>query len=268
MKLSLVGVLVVLLAQQNTSAVPGMSLIPEGEFWMGRYHLWLSDELGWTERDRQDDRPVHRVHVDAFLIDQKEVSNSDYLKFVEAAQHRRPHHWVKGQISKDQEQLPVYNVSWVDARTYCTWAGKRLPTEAEWERAARGGVDKTLYFWGDDLGGRRERTNENATLENVRRAQVAGAGGPTAVGSFAANAYGVFDATGNVWEWVEDWYERDYYSISPDRNPKGPSTGSYRVIRGGSWADTDERILGLHYRNYTNPDVRTPTIGFRCARNP
>jgi iron(II)-dependent oxidoreductase len=86
------------------------------------------------------------------------------------------------------------------------------------------------------------------------------------VGSYSANGYGLFDMTGNVAEWTADWYNRTYYSVTPDKNPKGPETGMYRVFRGGSWSDTDERILGIHYRNYTNPDLRADVLGFRCAK--
>jgi iron(II)-dependent oxidoreductase len=238
-------------------APDNMVHIPGGEFWMGRTHMWLIDELGMHLRPRLDDQPAHLIHIDSFFVDKYEVTNADYAKFTDATGHRKPFHWAGGKIPQAQERLPVYNVSWDDADAYCKFAGKRLPTEAEWERAARGGVEKTLYPWGNQLRNRQE----------PKRAHYAFPNGPAAVGSYPPNGFGVYDATGNVWEWVGDWYSHSYYSVTPETNPKGPESGEYRVIRGGAWADNDERILSLHYRNFTNPSHRTATVGFRCAQD-
>ena len=244
---------------QSQSLDPSMVSIPAGEFWMGRTHVWLLDELSMNLNLRLDDQPAHLVSLATFDMDPYEVTNDDYRGFVDATGHRRPYHWVDGQVPPERGRFPVYNVSWSDASAYCGWTGKRLPTEAEWERAARGGSEMTMFPWGDDL---RPRTGgQSRTLARFGRAN-----GPVEVGSFPPNGFGLYDMTGNVWEWVQDWYQRGYYPISPDDDPAGPETGTYRVMRGGGWSDGDERILALHYRNFTDPEHRTVTIGFRCAR--
>jgi formylglycine-generating enzyme required for sulfatase activity len=231
------------------SAPAGMVLIPAGEFWMGRTHTASLEQAIILERDRRDDQPAHKISIDAFYLDTHEVTNTDYARFVSATDAAKPWHWPKGIVAKDEERWPVTNVNWAEADAYCRWAGKRLPTEAEWERAARGGLDRKRYPWGDE-GGR-------------GRAHTGSANGPTTVGSFAANAYGLFDMAGNVWEWTSDWYERDYYAVSVDKNPTGPATGSYRVIRGGGWTEGAQMAS---FRNYADPEMRTLIIGFRCAK--
>ncbi len=237
-----------------------MAHIEPGEFWMGRTHMWLIDELGMHLRLRLDDQPAHLTEMDGFFIDTHEVTNEAYAVFVAETGHRAPFHWIEGQLPEGQERFPVYNVSWEDAVVYCGFVGKRLPTEAEWERAARGGRDRTMYPWGDEL---RPETEEGATT----LARFGLPNGPTEVGSFPRNGFSLYDVTGNVWEWVDDWYDRHYYSVSPFENPKGPESGSYRVMRGGGWSDGDYRLLALHYRNFTAPDLRSNTIGFRCAQS-
>lgn len=269
------GLLVILLVVHtpSRSAPPedsgggGMVKIPAGEFWMGRSQNWLLDELGMHLRARLDDQPVHLVYVDVYWMDKYEVTNQDYARFVEATGHRKPFHWIGGKLPAGQEKFPVYNVTWDDALAYCKFVGKRLPTEAEWERAARGGVEKAMFPWGARLGpGGRGRPAESDS-ETTKPARYGYPDGPVAVGSYAPNGFGLYDVTGNVWEWVSDWYEQNYYSVSPDRNPRGPETGLYRVIRGGGWSDNDERILALHYRNFTNQSLLSNTVGFRCARS-
>jgi len=236
---------------------------------MGRMNLWMPDELSWVERDRLDDRPVHLVGVDAFYMDKFEVTNEAYARFIEATKRPAPHHWRGGKPSEPQLKMPVYNVNYEEAEDYCKWAGKRLPTEAEWERAARGNREKTLYPWGDELAarGRGAAPAGQASTGPQKPAHYGFPNGPATVGSYPPNGFGLHDMVGNVWEWVADWYERNYYSRSPEENPQGPATGVYRVVRGSSWSDNDERMLGVHYRNYVEPDVRTPTIGFRCAKD-
>jgi iron(II)-dependent oxidoreductase len=256
----------------NPNQIPaGMKLIPAGEFWMGRVHFFLVDAVGWFERERQDDFPAHKVTLDAFYIDTTEVTNEQYAPFAAAKGIKKPWHWPHGEIPKGEEKFPVYNVDWNEAKAFCESQGKRLPTEAEWEKAARGGLDRKKYTWGDtetgapetpgETGGRRGRGAQAKPPAN------AASKGPVAVASFPPNGYGLFDMAGNVWEWVNDWHQTNYYSISPLKNPQGPATGEYKVFRGGGWIDTDERNQMPSFRNYTDPLQKSPTIGFRCARS-
>jgi len=234
---------------------PEMVAIPAGEFWMGRADFqWLFDRNTEIERERLDDRPAHKLYLDSFAIDKYEVTNEEYARFLTAAGAKPPWYWPNGQFQKDQARFPVYNVNWEEANAYCRWAGKRLPTEAEWERTARGGLERKKYPWGDD-----------DDLRN--RGRLNSPGGPVEAGSFPPNGYGLYDMTGNVWEWTNDWYDHDYYSISPDRNPKGPEAGMYKIIRGGGWTDGyDARNLMVSHRSYVDPTVRAFTIGIRCAK--
>jgi formylglycine-generating enzyme required for sulfatase activity len=264
---------------QAPAAGSAMVAVPTGDFWMGRTRLWLMDEIGWQMRDRQDDRPVHRVLVDAFAIDRNETTNSEYAAFVKATGASAPYHWGGAEPAPAKATLPVYNVSWHDAAAYCAWRGARLPTEAEWEKAARGGVADLDYPWGNEYESEEAQPapapagetaakpeSQPARAPRVKHAHSSSAGGPRPVGSFAPNGFGLYDMSGNVWEWVSDWYDLYYYGVSPIQNPRGPEQGRYKVIRGGSWADTDARLGAVYFRNYTSPDERTPTIGFRCAK--
>jgi formylglycine-generating enzyme required for sulfatase activity len=158
----------------------------------------------------------------------------------------------------------VYNVNWDDAQAYCRSVGKRLPTEAEWENAARGGQDRKLYPWGDQFDNAAAAGQDDGRVR--KRAHTGLPNGPADVGSYPPNDLGLYDVIGNVWEWVEDWHDQTYYSISEVRNPRGPKTGVYRVIRGGGWSDTDERNITVQYRNYTDPATLAATVGFRCAK--
>ncbi|MFN8060947.1 MAG: SUMF1/EgtB/PvdO family nonheme iron enzyme [Vicinamibacterales bacterium] len=252
----------------------GMALVPAGDFWMGRTRLWLIDEIGWQIRDRADDRPVHRVELAAYFIDTKEVTNADYARFVAAGKAAAPYHWRGDSPPASKASLPIYNVSWQEAADYCGWLGKRLPTEAEWEKAARGGVADVDYPWGNDYftddaaGAGAEAaasTPPTKAKPPVKHAHSNATTGPVPVGSFEANGYGLYDVSGNVWEWVADWYDLNYYSSSPVTNPSGPASGLYKVIRGGSWADPETRQGTVYFRNYTAPDLRAPTLGMRCA---
>jgi iron(II)-dependent oxidoreductase len=225
-----------------------MVQIPAGEFVMGRTRLTDDDKTNMRPHVLLDDRPEHPVWLDAYSLDTHEVTNRQYADFVKAAAHRAPYHWP---FADKEADLPVFNVNWGDADAYCRWAGKRLPTEAEWERAARGGQPGLDYPWGDKIDAKLARHN---TAE-----------GPARVGTFAPNAFGLYDMAGNVSEWCADWFERTYYSTGEPRNPKGPATGEYKVIRGGAFSDGPRRVT-VFFRNWVRPNQRTPNIGFRCAR--
>ena len=181
----------------------------------------------------KDDQPARRIFVSAFYLDEHEVTNEQYLAFVKAARHAAPYNWPKGKLPAGKEKFPVVDVGWTDAAAYCRWAGKRLPTEAEWERAARGLVEGKKYPWGDDLP-----TKDNSRFDSLD--------GPGEVRQFKPNYFGVYDTAGNVWEWCSDWYAKDYYASAPPRDPMGPDHGLYRALRGGSWADEPKFLTCAH----------------------
>jgi formylglycine-generating enzyme required for sulfatase activity len=229
-----------------------MVFIPGGEYLRGRSHKLPDDGLQWYPVLLQDDRPARKISVDPFYLDAREVTNAEYAEFVKARKQRPPYHWPGGRVPEGKENLPVANVDWNEATAFCAWAGKRLPTEAEWERAARGLAEGKKYPWGD-----RNVTKKDACYDTLK--------GPCAVASFAPNSFGLFDMAGNVWEWCADWYEKDYYAAAPEQNPRGPSAGMYRVIRGGSWADVPKYLTTAN-RSWARPLERSPNIGFRCAK--
>lgn len=229
-------------------AEEGMVTIPAGEFTMGRTKLTPDDKTTMRPRVLLDDRPDHKVFLPDFLLDKTEVTHGAYEKFLTATSRKPPHHWSK----RPAPDVPVYNVDWEDANSYCAWAGKRLPTEAEWERAARGGLDAMDFPWGD-------KADPKLALYNVQT-------GPGPVAKFPPSAFGLHDMAGSVSEWTADWFEREYYAKSPRENPKGPETGAYRVIRGGAWSDSAPRIT-VFFRNWVRPNQRTPNLGFRCAKD-
>ena len=235
--------------------------IPPGDFWMGRTRLWLIDEIGWQARDRVDARPVHAVELPGFWMDRTEVTQESFREFTHATGRAEPFHWRQG-FPEDSARLPVYNITWSDARDYCAFRGKRLPTEAEWEKAARGGLEGASWPWGDRY---RPEPPEEGAPPPPPPARVGHPRGPTEVASFPANGYGLHDMVGNIAEWVADGYDLGHYAVSERVDPRGPEDAPYRVFRGGSWADTDERIASVFYRNYTRPDTRVHAIGFRCA---
>ncbi|HEY6641408.1 SUMF1/EgtB/PvdO family nonheme iron enzyme [Povalibacter sp.] len=201
--------------------------------------------------------PRRNLYVSPFLIDQHEVTTSLYAAFMEATgSDPAPDEWEQFDPASHGE-LPVIGVSWNEANAFCKWAGKRLPTEAEWEKAARGS-DQRLYPWGDD-----EPTPEHATFE--RTADYAYEGGVTAVGShpMGQTPEGVQDLAGNVSEWVSDWYS-DSFDRDDTRNPQGPAEGSGKVIRGSGWQDPAEELLAVK-RYHANQSTRQTDLGFRCA---
>jgi serine/threonine-protein kinase len=216
--------------------------VPAGEFTMG------SNDYG-------DEKPIHRVHLSAYQIARHPVTNAQYELFVKATSYATPKHWKNGKIPAGKEKHPVVNVSWQDAQAFCVWAGVRLPTEAEWEKAARG-ADGRKYPWG----------NEPPTMELCNFNGNVGDTTPVGLYPKGASPYGVLDMAGNVREWVSDWYDEKYYSVSPGSNPPGPATGTSRVLRGGSWASID---LGVRSANRFNnvPVFWLINLGFRCVRS-
>lgn len=225
-----------------------MVLIPGGVFIRG------ADVGGF------DEQPAREIDLDPFQIDRYEVTNHQYGQFAAATGHRKagpPARYAKNVGRMRGPNQPAVYVSWEDARDYCQWKGKRLPTEAEWEKAMRG-TDGRLWPWGNQ-----ERPNGANWARVDDGADVA-----AVVGTFESDAspFGVMDGAGNVMEWVEDWYSETYFKDSPDRNPPSPEHGVYRVLRGGGYTTTgaDVRITS---RSKMVPDFRDETIGFRCAKS-
>ena len=185
------------------------------------------------------------------------MTNAEYARFCAVTEHKPPPHWVDGRYPPDKANHPVVNVSWEDARAYCQWAGKRLPTEAEWEKAARGGLVGKEYPWGDDELSRGEAVDFSGWTSPKEAAPV---------GSFIPNGYGLYDMAGNAWEWCADWYDEDYYKKSVKRNPAGPGSGKGRVLRGGSWPGHLYTPLPVSYRYSLDPEETSDLIGFRCVK--
>ncbi len=231
-----------------------MVKIPAGEFRMG------SQEDDMDARDNE--RPVHSVHLDAFYIDQYEVTIAQYATFLQETNRGVPDFWSE-EIQKLYGRRPVIGVDWNDATAYCTWAEKRLPTEAEWEKAARG-TDQRLYPWGNEVPN--EQQANLGEMGKYKNEYKKGYDPLTVVGSFeqGKSPYGVYDMAGNVWEWTADWYDEGYYGKSPERNPTGPTSGQYRVLRGGSWLVVPPHGRSAH-RDARMPASRNSFVGFRCA---
>jgi len=262
----------------QTADPEGMVQIPAGKFWMGRAYTIYVDSADLLAFDRRDDRPANNVYLDAFYLDKYPVTNAEYAKFVEAKSIRPPWHWPQGKIPNGKERLPAYNVNWYEATDYCKSVGKRLPTEAEWEKAARGGLDRNRYVWGDkdvDTSEIRLMAPQTAARKTQEPLPAHLKGfDAMAVGSFKPNGYGLFDMAGNVREWTNDWYDARYYTFLPKQNPQGPETGRYKSVRGSGWLDEQPGSVGgpsdvntVDARDFSDPEMRATTIGFRCARN-
>ena len=246
-----------------------MVYVPAGEFWMGSDPNDALKECQKHGKDCQrswfeNEGPQHLVFLEAFYIDKYEVTQGEYNECVSSGACR-PNQKYDG-FSGDRQ--PVVGVSWDDAKNYCEWAGKRLPTEAEWERAARG-ADGRIYPWGNEFDGRRGNFCDKNCLQYWAKKTVDDGYSITApVGSYpgGASPYGAMDMAGNVWEWVADWYDERYYSNSPNRNPKGPDSGNSRVLRSSGW-NTFARFLRASARFGFFPSSRSSTYGFRCLRD-
>ena len=240
-----------------------MVLIPAGKFEMGRAHKLADDGLKWMPVLVQDDKPIRILTLDAYYLDRHEVTNEAYAAYAADAGVEPPYHWGGAKPPEGRERQPVANVNWQEAVDYCVSQGKRLPTEAEWERAARGGVTGAKYPWGDQEPDEKAKEDEEPKPELARFGAF---DGPADVCDYPENAFGLCDMAGNVWEWTADWYARRAYDTLAAENPTGPETGIYRVLRGGSWSDV-AKYLTNSYRSYARPDERSPNIGFRCAMN-
>ena len=267
------------MSRTTPQPLPEFARIPAGEFVMG------------TEAGEDDERPVHTVTLDAFDLAVHPVTIAQYDRFVRETGHRAPavhelplivatggreredvfrersapYVWDDGVPPIGRLDHPVTLVRWEDAVAYCGWLSSligrpvRLPTEAEWEYAARAGSKEPLP-WGEAL----DPSRANFLMDPRQRAEA----GTSPVTRFEPNAFGLCDMIGNVWEWVTDWYAPDFYSRSPERNPRGPSRGLLRVVRGGGWPTVDPRMLTCAYRHKVPPDTYSYSIGFRVACTP
>ncbi len=225
-----------------------MVLIPAGSFEMGDHLDDMSKAV-----------PVHTVTLDTFYMDTHEVTVGQFREFVNQSGYSYGVTWNDVAKYSPGDDYPMVYVSWNDATAYAEWAGKRLPTEAEWEYAARGGLIGQRYPWGDDEKLARDYANYEGTGGKDKWDKTT-----APVGSFEANGYGLYDMAGNVVEWCQDWYDSDYYTNSPVSNPIGPDNGSWKVCRGGTWtAFTDH--LRLASRTFTDPILRYGLNGFRCV---
>ncbi|MFT5365902.1 MAG: flagellar motor switch protein FliG [Candidatus Latescibacterota bacterium] len=220
-----------------------MVLIHAGEFVMG-------DDEG-----ARDEQPQRKVILNAYWMDKFPVTNLDYKSFVDATGHRKPPHWTSGTYALDQANHPVTHVNLADAEAYANWAGKRLPTEAEWEKAARGTLGQT-YPWGDAF----RKDNVNSSNDYGRMT-------PVDQFSGGASPYGVLDMVGNVMERCSDWYYDDYYKTASVDNPTGPEGGQYRVVRGGFYGENKSGVR-CAARHYAPPETMQDHIGFRCVKTP
>jgi len=247
--------------------------IAAGEFVMG------------ADDGDEDERPVHRIYVDDFAIGTYPVTNAEYAQFVHETGHPSPavralpliagaresdfrsvaagYFWNNGTPPEGRERHPVTLVGFEDATRYCAWLAEktgqpvRLPTEAEWERAARGGLEGKRFPWGDMLDAERAHFLPDVGAKSER--------GTAPVGMYPANAFEIHDLAGNVWEWVSDWYSPTYYERAQYINPQGPESGIMRIVRGGAWVNADGQYLRCAYRHKVPPDSYAYSIGFRIA---
>jgi sulfatase modifying factor 1 len=221
-----------------------MVLIPSGEFTMGR-----------NSANPTDWQPEHRVSITSFYMDKYEVTNKEYYEFCVQTKTPLPYFWGMPEFRSgmDYPDYPVVGISYGEADRYAKWAGKRLPTEAEWEYAAKGGLENVKYPWGDEIDSL--KVNYGRKYKGILK-----------IGTFKPNGYGLYDIVGNVWEWTSDNYSDSYYSISPKQDPKGPVRGRFKVIRGGSW-HSGAMCIQLYYRNGLSSGWVDFAVGFRCVKD-
>jgi formylglycine-generating enzyme required for sulfatase activity len=254
--------------------IPRFVRVPAGEFAMG------------SDDGAEDERPCHLVHVDAFYASVHPTTVEQYAEFARESGHippglrdlplfvtaaqepafrelSAPYLWRGGEPPRERMRHPVTMVTHADATAYCRWlSGRigrlvRLPTEAEWERAARGPIDRARYPWGDDMDTSRANFLPDPGLKRHRSTRP--------VGCYPANGWQLFDMAGNVWQWVADWYAADEYRTNERRNPRGPVHGSLRIVRGGSWVTHDVDQLRCAYRHKVPPDTYSYSVGFRVV---
>jgi formylglycine-generating enzyme required for sulfatase activity len=259
------------------TSTPDLARIPAGDFLMGA-----------PDAD-EDERPVHRVFVSEFFIGRHAVTNDDYAQFVRTTGYPNPairslpliaggdrdalfrelaapYVWDGAEPPAGRGRHPVVLVRYEDAVAYCGWLSAvtertvRLPTEAEWEKAARGGVEGKRYPWGDEIAPIHCNYLTDPAAKHQR--------GTRPTGTYAPNGYGLYDISGNVWEWVSDWYGSDYYAFSEPRDPRGPKGGTMRIVRGGSWVSDDPAMMRCAYRHTVPIDTYAHSIGFRVVCEP
>jgi formylglycine-generating enzyme required for sulfatase activity len=254
---------------------PNLARIAAGDFLMGAADA------------EEDERPIHKVHVSEFFIGRFAVTQDDYARFVRATGYPAPdvrilpmiasgreaafkeqaaaYVWHNGQPPAGRGAHPVVLVRYEDANEYCRWlSGRlnriaRLPTEAEWEKAARCGAERTRYPWGQQIDPSHANFLSDPAVKHQR--------GTRPTGTYAPNGYGLYDMIGNVWEWVSDWYAPDYYGLGEASDPRGPEIGSLRIVRGGSWVNDDTSMLRCAYRHKVPPDTYAYSMGFRIVCN-
>jgi len=237
-----------------------MRLVPAGDFLMGTSDVEMEryrNQFPLRQNNRfANERPQHLVYLDAFYIDKFEVTNEQYQEFIAATGYSADSYLNRAPYNLPE--LPAIILNWEDAFAYTQWAEKRLPTEAEWEKAARG-TDARIWPWGNEWAASKLNANDG-TGEKDGHAQTA----PVGQYPQGVSPYGVHDMASNIWEWVADWYAPNYYQISPRQNPKGPPTGEYHVLRGGGWAENYD-FTRCANRFGSNPG--SLLRGFRCAKD-
>jgi formylglycine-generating enzyme required for sulfatase activity len=229
---------------ERTLQEPKLVLIPAGSFLMG------------SGSGQENERPLHRVWIDSFYLAACQVTSADYAAFLDTTGNDTPSLWNDPNFNHPEQ--PVVAISWFEGVKYCEWLSRisgrryRLPTEAEWERAARGGVEGRLFPWGDE------------PLDSLPNHGERWKAGPEPVARSAPNGFGLYDICQNVHEWCSDWYQADYYEHSPERNPPGPEAGERRASRGGSWRH-HIKVTRCAARSSIPPGFKYADYGFRVA---